>query len=868
MKRVALGVLLVALVAALAWVPGCRSSSSGLQPYPARSTEKSAPQPAAKAGGADADAALAQAEQAAAAAPADASGAEAQLAQAEADAEGSGAQNQAVADGYFEEGRQLLNAYKLKEAKTAFLKALQVNPQHAKAKELLDTVRQNLGEYPESETGSRVRRLIEEAEVRGEQTRVEVENRFQLGVKYIETQDFDKAIEEFTWVIELIKWNPPLDVEFRPRLQQTESYLAKARERKKERDAEVMRKQEEAARQLAEVEEGSRRSQQAKEIDKRYNEALQAMEERDFGRAEDLAEEILRLDPQNVRAERLHVFARSARHAQTDDQTALRWVEEFRNEMHQLDMKIVPTPDTVTFNKEAWPKISQRKERGIAKAAATLSPADEAVRSRMKATKISLNFTDAPLTDIVAFMREFTQLNIIVDSKSIQNPSDIKITLKVDELPFESVLSLIAKMHKLAYKIEDGVVIILNEGDLAKDTVLELYDVQDLTVTIPDFIPGDISLVPATGDTAAGVQVTEAKEQQVTQEDLEKLIKNNIAKGTWETAPNSLTFSGGTLIIRHTTDVHSRIQKFLKEVRASTGMIVSIESRFLTVSKHFLEDVGIDFRGLPNPINGKDTTLSAVPDGIFSGQAAATSGIFKGRGNPITARVENILSQTNRVQDFFARVLDNAGGTTLSYSLLDDTSVEAILRAVRKDERSREVIAPRLTAFNNQRAFIYFARQESYIKDFNVEVAQQAAIAKPIIGVVSDGVTLDVRPTVSADRKYITLELRPTVALLKNLRNIPVNTVGAGIVVVEAPELELQRVKTTITLPDEGTVLVGGVGDILDADTDSSVPFLDKIPVLSFFASHKASAQQRKTLLILIRAKLILMEEEERKLRH
>src|SRR5690606_24762927 len=101
-------------------------------------------------------------------------------------------------------------------------------------------------------------------------------------------------------------------------------------------------------------------------------------------------------------------------------------------------------------------------------------------------------------------------------------------------------------------------------------------------------------------------------------------------------------------------------------------------------------------------------------------------------------------------------------------------------RAVQKQERSEEIIAPRLLVYNNTRAHMQALRHTSYIKDFDVEIAQAAAVANPMVDVVRDGVVLDVRPVVSADRRFITMELRPTVVSLQLPIPTFTTTLGAG----------------------------------------------------------------------------------------
>ena len=87
--------------------------------------------------------------------------------------------------------------------------------------------------------------------------------------------------------------------------------------------------------------------------------------------------------------------------------------------------------------------------------------------------------------------------------------------------------------------------------------------------------------------------------------------------------------------------------------------------------------------------------------------------------------------------------------------------MQLVLRAVSKSERVELVTSPRITVYNTARGNLSVLNQVAYVQDFNVEIAQAASIADPIVNIVQDGVTLDVRPVVSADRRFITLELRP-----------------------------------------------------------------------------------------------------------
>jgi type II secretory pathway component GspD/PulD (secretin) len=319
----------------------------------------------------------------------------------------------------------------------------------------------------------------------------------------------------------------------------------------------------------------------------------------------------------------------------------------------------------------------------------------------------------------------------------------------------------------------------------------------------------------------------------------------------------------------------------LADLRRNVGIQVDVESRFLKVEDNFLEDVGVDLRGLGNQASqgipgrglekqGPRPNAGFDDFGPSQNQNAATPGevgtstspgIFfdDGGDGDLMARAENLFDRTLGGTN---GGLDNAGGLSLQYAFLDDTEVEAVLRAVSKQERSEQIEAPRLLIYNNTRSSMHVLRNISYIKDFEVEIAQAAAVANPVSGTVHVGVALDVRPVVDSDLKFITMELRPTVMTLQ----LPIpnftTTLGVGQPIsIQLPEVTLQRVRTTVTMPDGATMMLGGMRLVERTNLVSGVPVLKDLPGLSFFFSRKGTSLNNRKILILIKSTIVIMEE-------
>ena len=141
-------------------------------------------------------------------------------------------------------------------------------------------------------------------------------------------------------------------------------------------------------------------------------------------------------------------------------------------------------------------------------------------------------------------------------------------------------------------------------------------------------------------------------------------------------------------------------------------------------------------------------------------------------------------------------------------TLLDEVDLEVVARIVEKDI-AQLITAPRLTTYDGQRANISVVKQMSYIQDFDVEVMQDQWIADPVIGIVQEGVVLDIRPTLSADKKTITLDFDGTWAWIqKPISEREIVVKDDQKVRIQLPKIEVGSSHVRATLPDGGAMIV------------------------------------------------------------
>jgi type II secretory pathway component GspD/PulD (secretin) len=573
-----------------------------------------------------------------------------------------------------------------------------------------------------------------------------------------------------------------------------------------------------------------------------------------------------------------------AEHIVKEKQAFREWMDDMEA-TRVLEHRILKWP-----SQSFWDRITRVRAASRTSFAAEIrtNPAEVALTQRLRTTTVNVNIENRPFREIVQTLQIQTGVNIVVDPRIQADVGDAVVTgIAGENLALSTVLDWLQTstgVEGVVWTVKGNVVLFTKSEFVVRNLVNQSHSVADLTVGLTNFLPPRVDIVSAdqVNDEERplfGAEGEEPIKPYGTVDELMELIKTAVGTtGTWEVEGVSIAPQGSNvLVVKHTPEIQTAVARFLDDLRLFSGVIVTVETRFLTVSDHFLRDVGVDFRGLGGLTPGTLANLDDVTNGFDDGASAGrdnngaglpagaalhpSSGAYfnDGSDGDFRARTENIFTRS------LGTVLSSLGGATFTFGFLDDSEFSMILRAVEKTQTGRLLTAPTITVYNTQRANLTVVNQLSYIQDFDVEVAQTSFIADPIVGIIQDGLTLDVRPTVSNDRKYITLELQPTVARL--LEPIPTFSTSlastAAPVIIQLPELRIQQARTTVKIPDGGSILIGGLKNITTVDRQSETPFLAKVPILSFLFSRKGRSDEMSNLMILVRATITDLKEEE-----
>jgi len=780
--------------------------------------------------------------------------------------------------------RRSLDLRLFEDARMEAAYVLELDSGNKEAREILLRANEVLGNTDQVPLRSVVSDAIVQDTIRREREMALIERERDQGRANMEIKQYGKAVENFERAAMIARFSAYMQP-YDPVRKEAELLLTQAREAKVKAEQDILDK----AKTASEAELARIARTQAISKEQRLQSLLEAanlqFQDGNYQKSGALVEQALLLDPGNPDAEALREVADRARHQSSVDNSRERWRTEWNKTFLELQHSNVPQTETVVFDPARWSEVSKRMPAGYTIQSEMDSPENAAVAKLLRETVAEHNFASATVQDWASYYGQLTGVTFFV-SQEVKDMAAETTTLTDFRLPRRSVddaLKAIQMKTGVAFRVKDGLVHLVTPANAIGNLIQQPYNVKELIQGVPDkkgpnlrlVGPGDDAPVFAEDEGDAEVPIAVVDEGR-----LQELIKSTIASDKWDGSPFSMQMLSGMLYIRADAETHAAVAALVDDLRRHVGIQVDVESRFLKVEDSFLEDIGIDLRGLGNqasqglpgrglenrPNAGFDDfgprqqQNAAVPGTVGTG---TTPGFFYDDGNDgdIMGRIENLYNQTLGGRN---GGLTNAGGLSLQYAFLDDTEVEVVLRAVSKQERSEQIDAPRLLVYNNARANMSHLRQLSYIKDFDVEIAQAAAVANPIIGTVYDGVSLDVRPVVDSDLKFITMELRPSVVTLQTPIPTFTTTLGVGQPIsIQLPEVTLQRVRTTVTMPDGGTMMLGGMRLVERQNLRSTVPLLGSLPGLSWLFSRNGTSVQNRKILILIRARIVLMEEAE-----
>ncbi len=368
------------------------------------------------------------------------------------------------------------------------------------------------------------------------------------------------------------------------------------------------------------------------------------------------------------------------------------------------------------------------------------------------------------------------------------------------------------------------------------------------------------------------------------------LIQTTVVPDTWEALGGPSTMApypqNLSLVISTTSDVHDQIADLLDSLRALQNLQITIEVRFITLSDSFFEQIGIDFNvqfddnvtQLPTDDGGPSVTIGLGADGLptpnldiqFNNGSFGTTPPFGG--------------------------FDAGSASTLGFAILSDIEAFFFLQAAQGDNRNNIMQAPKVTLFDGQIATIQDQTQKPFVTSITPVVGDFAVAQQPVIVVLNEGTQLNVQGIVSDDKRFVRLTLVPFFSQIGDVdtftfegrrtsssssRDQNQDTNGDGVIddkdaisetgntdviegtTVQLPTFAFTTVSTTVSVPDGGTILLGGIKRLAEGRSERGVPMLSKIPYISRLFRNVSVGRDARSLMLMVTPRIIIQEEEE-----
>ncbi|MEM9353583.1 MAG: hypothetical protein AAGA92_11270 [Planctomycetota bacterium] len=573
-------------------------------------------------------------------------------------------------------------------------------------------------------------------------------------------------------------------------------------------------------------------------------------------------------------------------------------------------------------------------------------------------TPVLPRYNEMPLSQVVEGLSQLTGVNIHLDPRGLEQEGvsasePVSLTLN-QEISLESVLNLVLEPLHLTYMIKDEVLKITSEQLRDGDVYTKTYDVADLVIPIPNFIPssniglqglindayasmgyaqgpgvpGPVAMVADSQAAPAGMTGgANALAQQLgagsissggspmgggpgglgaaANADFDSLIdlivstvehdswmENGTGEGEIQPFPTNLS-----LVISQTQRVHEQISDLLEQLRRLQDLQVTIEVRFIRLQDDFFERIGIDFdfdiedgSGITDLGGGDTATTPFEPTRASASVGISNSG---GGASSFTADLDVPFSQ-----DSFALTTPTIGGqtqaiSTFGFAILSDIEAFFLIEASQGDSRMNMLNAPKVTLLNGQQGIVVDSSFVPFVISVIPVVGEFAAAQQPVIVVLSEGTMMTVQAVVSDDRRYVRLTLVPFFSQIGNVDTFTfegsttsssssgstdedddgndessdgaTETITSG-TTVQLPTFEVISVSTTVSVPDGGTVLLGGIKRLDEARTEFGVPILSKVPYIDRLFRNVGIGRSTDSLMMMVTPRIIIQEEEEERL--
>jgi type II secretory pathway component GspD/PulD (secretin) len=320
-----------------------------------------------------------------------------------------------------------------------------------------------------------------------------------------------------------------------------------------------------------------------------------------------------------------------------------------------------------------------------------------------------------------------------------------------------------------------------------------------------------------------------AKTAATCEDDLIKTIQETVAPKSWSSHGGRGTIDyfplTMTLVINQTPEVQDQVAALLAKLRREQDTQVALEVRLVSVSEQFFERIGVDFN---------------VPADRACGPCPANGEV-------------KCASQL--------------------VAFLNDKQLTQFLEGAQGDQRTNVMQAPKLTLLNGQTGHVDCTDKQCFVTGLELMKIDGQSALVPKKEEVALGFRMSACPKVSADGRSVRIKLdvnqtglaSTVVPLFPIAMQVPGDK-GKPVMFtqfLQQPVVNTMHVENTVTVPDGGTVLLGGLKKVSEGPAEFGPPVLSKVPYVNRLFKNVGTCRETQAVYVLVTPRVIVVDKEE-----
>ena len=417
--------------------------------------------------------------------------------------------------------------------------------------------------------------------------------------------------------------------------------------------------------------------------------------------------------------------------------------------------------------------------------------------------RISLDFKDVEVDDVLRLIAEVSELNVIAgDEVSGQ------VTIRLVDVPWDQALDVILLTKGLGF-VRVGNVLRIAPTDLLKTEEEARLQERRAKEKLEDLV---VKLQPVNYASVA---------------DVAKLVKKLLSsRGTVDVDART-----NTVILKDIAAVIDEATALIKAIDTQTPQVM-VEAKIVEANLDFLREVGSKWgAGVQPNTNAWDPDsnplTSSTPRKALGGSGfrlrpgSAGSNSFA-VANPITSLA--------------------TGAINLGAFILDERfDVDLTLAGAESHGEGKVISSPRVVTLDNRKARI----EQGVSIPFQTFEKGDAKLE-----FIDALLSLDVTPHITSDRSII-MKIEVT-------RNAPDDSVPTP---TGSPAIAKNQAKTETLVKDGQTLVIGGIYVVRTADRESRVPYFHRVPVIGNAFKNKELRDIRQELLVFVTPRIVVNPE-------